>query len=190
MENVVGVVVEQRQRVVALPCDVVLPGEVRRVVKVLEVVVLAAQLPDDLAGLPAHTHHGVHVARRDDVVPVLGLVDAVDMEEVEGIFLGLAVSILAVRIAVYVGHADVVGGAPFKQQLTRLDVDFLEQAVLDPAFFAKFEVGAVGFVFVVDGDEGGALWRDAELVRVPLQMLADRSYSIRDFVRRVQLARC
>lgn len=114
VEDVVGVVVEDGQSVVALPCDVVLPGKVQRVVDVSEIVVLAAQLPDDLACLAADADHGVHVASRNNIVARVRLVDTVDVEEVKGVRFGFSVAVLHVGAAEDIGHANVVGGSPLE----------------------------------------------------------------------------
>ena len=109
------------------------------------------------------------------------------MEEIEGVFFGRVVAVFHVGPGVHVGHADVVGSAPFEEQLVGLDVDLLEQAVLNPAAFAELEVRAVGLAFVVDCDEGSALGGDAKLVGVAFEVFAVGRYSVGDFVGGVEL---
>ena len=58
---------------------------------------------------------------------------------------------------------------------------------MDPAGFAEFQGCTVGLAFVIDCDEGGPLWGDAELVGVTFEFLAVWCYSIGDFVGGVEL---
>lgn len=62
MKDGVGVVVEEGEGVVSLPCDVVLPCEVECVVEILKVVVLATELPEEFARLATDADHGEHVS--------------------------------------------------------------------------------------------------------------------------------
>ena len=106
----------------------------------------------------------MQVSSRDDEIPLVSLVDAVNVKEVKGVFLRSAVAVFAAGRAVDVVEADVVCGVPFEEELPSFDVDFLEPAVLDPTAFAETEVCAVDLVFVVYCYECCALGCDAELV--------------------------
>lgn len=114
MKDTVGVVVEDGNRVVALPRHMVLPGEVGGAIQVLEIVVLAAELPDDLPCFATDAHDGVHVTGGDDIIPRIRLVDTVDVEEIKGVLFRLPMPIFARRAAKYIAHPDVICGPPFE----------------------------------------------------------------------------
>jgi len=107
---------------------------------------------------------GVHVAGGDVVGAVGVFVDAVDVEVVEGVVRGEAVVTYRCQ---RVGDVVVVGSFPLEKQSSGGDVDFLEEAIDDPAGGGSAEGGEVGAKGkAVDGHECGAGGREAEFVQV------------------------
>lgn len=132
--------------------------------EVCEGVVGATEPPEDGSGSAIDVGETVGIARGDEEVARLVLVDAVDVEEVPRPRLRLAVAFAA---AEHLGEAEVLGGAPLEEQLARLDVDFLERAVVDPALLGTvFDGAQVRRSCLVDGEDGGFVQRDVELVQI------------------------
>lgn len=128
----VGVVVEHGDGFVVVdPPGVVLPAEVGcgAAAEIGEGVVLAAEVPEGLPCLAVDVGDGVRVAGGNHVVTLFVLFDGVDVEPVPGVVggAGLADGVVAVV------EGEVVGGAPFEEELVRFNVDFLEETVEDKA---------------------------------------------------------
>lgn len=61
----------------------------------------------------------------------------------------------------------MVGGAPLEEQLACLNIDFLEDAVVDPAVLGTVVDGAqVCRSRLVNGEDGGFVQRDVEFVQI------------------------
>lgn len=114
MQNCIGVIVIQGNRVIALPCNMMLPGKVQRFIQICEIILFAAELPEDLSCGSAYAEDRVHISCGDYVVAGIGLVHGVDMEEVESVFFGSAVAVFGVWSAEDIFHAYVVGCSPFE----------------------------------------------------------------------------
>lgn len=85
VKDAVGVVVKEGDGIVALPRCVVLPGEIGRAIEIFKAIVLAADLPQDVACFSTDAHNGVHITGRDDIIPRVNLVDTVDMKKIKGV---------------------------------------------------------------------------------------------------------
>lgn len=143
---------------------VVLEAEVGgpAVAQVLEVVVLAAQLPDLRPVLATDKRQQAQVPRRDQVVPVGRLLDAVLVEPVPA---------AAVRVEDVPVHGlvqgEVLAGPPREARLARRDVDLLEGAVVQDAVPGPAGVAHVVLRdLVVVVDERAAVVGQLELVAV------------------------
>jgi hypothetical protein len=131
MKEVHAMVVKQGYRIVTLPCGVVLPGEICSAVHISKFIALPAELPQDVACFCADADYSMHIAGGDNVVPSVNLIDTVDVEEIIGVL--FRPSIITSVAGEGIAHADMVCGSPFEDQVARLDVNFLEQIVINPA---------------------------------------------------------
>lgn len=165
----------------------VLPREVGGATarQVAERVVVAAEGPDGVAG-GVDAHDGEGVAARDDVISRGDvLVDAVDVEEIQGLAGGPGGALVEVEHRVLEGH--VLRGPPLEEELPRLDVHLLEDAVDDPPLLGAAGGREVHRHGLVDGEEGGVVARYGELVEVSPQVLANGFDGLEGLVFLVQL---
>lgn len=103
---------------------VVLEGELDALSE-LEVGGLAAELPEDFAGAAVDLVGGVGVAGGDEVVALVVLVDAVDVEVVPGVGgVVAAAGLTGVEREEGFRGVDVLETAPFEENFTGLDVEF------------------------------------------------------------------
>jgi len=128
----VGVVVEYGQAVGALPASIVLPGEIHgsSVRSIGEIVVLSTQGPKHLAGISVHTGDCVCMSPRNEVMTPVVFVDTVQVVVIESPRAFMA-SVSDREIAAL--RRVKLGGTPLEEQLTRRDVDLLEDTVVEPA---------------------------------------------------------
>jgi hypothetical protein len=160
-----GVVEDGQGGVIVAEARVVLPGDVGggTVGEVGEGVVFAAEAPEDGTGAAVDVGEAVGVARGDEEVALGVFVDAVDVEEVPWVIGRLAV---AFEPAVNVGEVDVLGRPPLEEELPRLDVDFLERPVPDPAVLGAAGGAQVRGPDLVDAEDGRLVARDVKLMEV------------------------
>jgi hypothetical protein len=81
-----------------------------------------------------------------------------------------------------VAQRNVVGSSPFEDQVSTLDIDFLEYAVINPALFFQPNIRAIDRCVLEDSDEGSAIVSDLEFVEVPAQVIANRRHIMRNLV--------
>ena len=157
--QVLGDVVEQRDRAVGAAAGVVLEVELRPRPQ-LVVRALPAEPPEDLAGVPVELVDRARVAGGDDEVPVAVERHGVEMERV-------------VRLAALLRggpdrlrERDRPQRVPLEQDRAAVDVDLLDDVVLDDAVAPPAELRQIpGHRLVGDGERGAARG-ELELVRV------------------------
>src|SRR5215217_7873576 len=160
-------VVEDRYRAVGVAAGIVLPvgsGTVSHV----EVALFPAKTPDDLSRLPVDLVHRASPAGRNEQVILVIYIYGVDVEVVES---GLEVG---GRLVVRLLQPDVVEAVPLEEYLPALDVDLLSYPLEHDTLNRTTDGGEIPYYLAVDRDQGCILWRDEELVVVPLVAVGGR----------------
>jgi hypothetical protein len=91
------------------------------------------------------------------------------------------------RVDEHIVHGDMVCGSPFEYQMPRLDINFLEQTIIDPAGIVQPYIRTVHFVVIVYRHERSALWGNTKLMKVSGEVDAMRVHPMYNFVGRVNL---
>lgn len=91
------------------------------------------------------------------------------MEEVPRVILGFAVTFFAISLSFL--EREVFGCSPLEEELVCFDVDFLEEAVVDPADFWSVHFAEICGEYFVDGEESCVVAGDLEFVKVAVQAI-------------------
>jgi hypothetical protein len=144
----------------------------------MEATVFAAKSPE-YGTRRTYTIDSVHVAGGNGVVASSVFIDAIDAEEVPRFALCFSITTFGL---VGVAQRNVVRSSLFEDQVSTLDIDFLEYAVVNPELFFQPNIRAIDRCVLEDSDEGSAIVSDLEFVEVPAQVIANRRHIMRNLV--------
>lgn len=130
--------------------------------KVLEVVPLAAQHPEDLAGGPGDVRDAVRVSGRDEIVPFVVLGNAVDVIPIKCRIAGFLVCFI---------QCVMLRSTPFKEQMASRQVDFLDQAVPYRTVLLATNGGEIVGYGLVHGYQNSTILGDETLVQIAVKTI-------------------